>query len=255
VLKNRIIPVLLLDNDGLVKTTRFKDPRYVGDPINAIRIFNEKEVDEIIVLDITATRGARKPNYHLIERLAEECFMPLTYGGGITTVEEARVLFSLGIEKISLQTAAFRDTNLITRLSDSFGSQSIIASVDIKNNWHGKTMLYCSSTRKLIAGSWLDFIKNLAKAGAGEVLLNSVDVDGTLEGPNIERIREASSVLSVPLISLGGISSILDIKHAIQAGASAVAAGSFFVFHGQHRAVLITYPKYKELESLFEENE
>ena len=243
--------MLLLNNGDLVKTLRFKDSQYIGDPINAIRIFNEKEVDEIIVLDITASRERRKPNYDLIQRLAEECFMPLTYGGGITTVDEARILFSLGIEKISLQTAAFSDINLVTRISNDFGSQSVIASIDLKKNWLGRPMLYSAATKKLIPRPWLSYVQEIANAGAGEILLSAVDLDGTLMGPNLELISLASASLMVPLIALGGISSLHDIKSAIDAGASAVAAGSFFVFHGPHRAVLITYPKYEELMTLF----
>lgn len=250
-LKHRVIPALLLYNGGLVKTLKFKTPKYVGDPINAIRIFNEKEVDELMVLDILASKGGREPNYALIEEFAGECFMPLTYGGGITTIAQADRLFSLGIEKICLQTAVLRNPLLITQLAERFGSQSVMVSIDVKRNWLGKPHLYTSADRKMRSESWLDLTKRLVDAGAGEVLLNAVDKDGTLAGPDLELVRLAAASLHVPLIAVGGVSGLADIKAAVDAGASAVAAGAYFVYHGPHRAVLITYPKYNELEQLF----
>jgi len=246
-LKHRVIPALLLRNGGLVKTTKFKDPKYVGDPINAIRIFNNKEVDELMVLDITASKEDREPNYALIEQFASECFMPLAYGGGIRSVAQARQLFSLGVEKICLQTAAFENPTLISELANQFGSQSVMVSVDVKKNWLGKPQLYHSATGKLMGVAWMDKLHELVSAGAGEVLLNAVDKDGTLTGPDLTFIQQASAGVDVPLIALGGVSSLADIKACVDAGASAVAAGSFFVYHGPHRAVLITYPKSSEL--------
>jgi imidazole glycerol-phosphate synthase subunit HisF len=250
-LKHRIIPALLLKNSGLVKTLKFKDPKYIGDPINAIRIFNEKEVDEIMVLDIAASKQRSEPNYALIEEFAGECFMPLAYGGGVSTVDQASRLFQLGVEKVCLQTAALDNTNLVSELANRFGSQSVMVSIDIKRNWIGKAQLYGAANGKSRKAPWLEHAHQLIDAGAGEVLLNAVDKDGTLAGPDLDLIREASSSLDVPLITVGGISSMDDIKAAVEAGASAVAAGAFFVFHGPHRAVLITYPKYNDLESLF----
>lgn len=251
-LRHRVIPALLLRNGGLVKTTQFKDPKYVGDPINAIRIFNDKEVDELMVLDITASKEHREPNYSLIEQFAGECFMPLAYGGGIRSVAQARQLFSLGVEKICLQTSAFENPSLIKELANQFGSQSVMVSIDVKINWLGKPKLYQSATGKLMGIAWMDKLNELISAGAGEVLLNAVDKDGTLMGPNLSFIQQASSAIDVPLIALGGISSLAEIKACVDAGASAVAAGAFFVYHGPHRAVLIKYPKYHELKQLFE---
>jgi cyclase len=248
---HRVIPALLLRNGGLVKTTRFKDSKYVGDPINVIRIFNEKEVDELIVLDIDASRSNKDPNYELIEQLAGECFMPLAYGGGIKTISQARRLFSLGIEKICIQTEAINNPLFITQLSNEFGSQSIIASVDIKRSWLGKPKIYKSSGSHSLKGDWLNLLDKMVEAGAGEVLLNSVDKDGTLSGPDLQLIKSASERVGVPLVAVGGVSSLSDIKNCIDAGASAVAAGAFFVYHGPHRAVLITYPKNQDLEQLF----
>lgn len=249
-LKHRVIPCLLLRNGGLVKTLKFANPKYVGDPINAIRIFNDKEVDELMVLDITASKERREPNYALIEQFAGECFMPLGYGGGIRTVEQARQLFALGVEKVCLQTAALEDLTLITRLAERFGSQSVLISVDVKKNWLGKHQLYAAASGKTLSQPWIDFLQQAVAAGAGEVVLNAVDRDGVMQGMDIELIRQASAVLSVPLIAVGGVGSLADIKAAVIAGASAVSAGAFFVFQGPHRAVLITYPRYQELESL-----
>ena len=250
-LKHRVIPALLLRGNGLVKTTRFKNPKYVGDPINAIRIFNEKEVDELMVLDISASKEHREPNYELIEEFAGECFMPLSYGGGVRTVEQAKRIFAAGVEKICLQSAALENPRLVRDLADRFGSQSIVVSVDIKRNWLGYPRVYSAAQDKAMPGDWLGLIAILVEAGAGEVLLNSVDRDGTLSGPDADLIRQASQSIDVPLIAVGGVSSLADIRSAVDAGASAVAAGAFFVYHGPHRAVLITYPKYQELEQLF----
>ena len=250
-LKHRVIPSLLLSNGGLVKTLRFKDPKYVGDPINAIRIFNDKEVDELMVLDITASKAGREPNYDLIAEFAGECFIPLTYGGGVTTVEQAGQILGLGVEKICLQTAALKDPTFVTRLAERFGSQSVVVSLDIKRTWRGIPTIYAAERGKSLPGAWLPFAEMLVRAGAGEILLTAVDRDGALSGPDLDLIQQAGSAVSVPLIAAGGIGSLKDIKAAVDAGASAVAAGAFFVFHGPHRAVLITYPRYHELEALF----
>ena len=250
-IKNRVIPCLLLRHGGLVKTQKFANPKYIGDPINAIRIFNEKEVDELMVLDITVTKERREPNYALIEQIAGECFMPLAYGGGIRTVEQARQLFALGVEKVCLQTAALEDLSLITRLADQCGSQSILVSVDVKKNWLGKPQHYAAAMGKTLPQDWCDYLMLAVQAGAGEVVLNAVDRDGMMQGMDLELIRRAAGTVSVPLIAVGGVGSLANIKAAVDAGASAVAAGAFFVFHGPHRAVLITYPRYEELEGLF----
>lgn len=250
-LQNRLIPSLLLKNNGFVKTTKFKNPIYIGDPINTLKIFNTKEVDEIMVLDIEATRLNRNPNYDLIEQFASECFIPLCYGGGIKNIEQASILFKLGVEKISVQTSALEDLGLIRKLSERFGSQSIIVSIDIKKDWLNRPQVYIASKNKNTNLNWISYAKQAVEAGAGEILLNSVDNDGTLKGPDLNLIKILSSEISTPLIAQGGISCLSDVKAAVDSGASAVAAGSFFVFYGPHRAVLITYPEYKELVSLF----
>lgn len=250
-LKHRVIPALLLKGNGLVKTVKFKEPKYVGDPINTIRIFNEKEVDELMVLDISASKENREPNYELIEQFAGECFMPVAYGGGVKTIEQARTIFSLGIEKICLQTAAYEDPHFLKVLASEFGSQSVMVSIDIKRDFLGRPKVYLASSGKTVSVDFEDLISRCVEAGTGEILLNAVDKDGTLSGPDLGLIRQASQNLKVPLIALGGISSLAEIKAAVNAGADAVAAGAFFVYHGPQRAVLITYPKYEELEKLF----
>jgi cyclase len=254
-LKQRVIPSLLLQNEGLVKTRKFKSPKYVGDPINAIRIFNEKEVDELIVLDIGLRKDKREPNYRLIEEFASECFMPLCYGGGINSIEVARRVFSLGVEKICVQALCYENIALVKELVNEFGSQSIVASIDVKKDILGRYKLYNSSIKLNGQLTWQNHMARLVSLGVGEVVLNSVDKDGTMEGPDLGLIKKASELVSVPLVAVGGVGSMSDIKSAIEAGASAVAAGAFFVFHGPHRAVLITYPNYNELEKLLSGND
>ncbi len=249
-LKHRVIPALLLRDGGLVKTRHFKKAQYIGDPINAIRIFNDKEVDELIVLDIDASKRSVDPDYATIELFASECFMPLCYGGGIHSMDHAARLFDLGVEKICMQSAAFDQLDLISRIADRFGSQSIVISVDIKRNWLKKPMLYESRSGRMRKQSWLDFAHKAVQAGAGEVLITAVDHEGDMTGYDLPLIRQAAEALEVPLIALGGAGSLADIKAAITAGASAAAAGSLFVLHGPHRAVLITYPPYAELEKI-----
>lgn len=248
-LRNRIIPCLLLRNGGLVKTTRFTSPKYVGDPLNAIRIFNEKEVDELMVLDIDASREGREPNYALIEQIAGECFMPLCYGGGISTLEQADRIFALGVEKVSVQSAALSDASIITSIAQKWGSQAIVASIDVKRDLFGRRRLFSAASRKRV-GDWRAQIKKVTEAGAGEILLNSVDHEGLMKGLDLELVREAAAAVSVPLIATGGIGSLVHIKEAVEARADAVAAGAFFVFQGPHRAVLVTYPAYSDLAAL-----
>ena len=250
-LKHRVIPLLTLDNYKLIKTRCFKDPQYVGDPLNAIHIFNKKEVDEIIIIDITASKEKREPNFNLIEEIAGECYMPLTYGGGIHSIEDVDRILSMGVEKVSLQSSVITNRNFINDLAIRFGSQSIVVSVDVKKNLFGKAQYLNSSKNLTLQTDLIDLIKDLVNAGAGEVLLNSVDKDGTLSGPDLDMIKKISNSIDVPVIACGGISSLNDIKAAVEVGASAVAAGSFFVYYGPHRAVLISYPKYNELEQLF----
>lgn len=251
-LRHRVIPCLLLRNGGLVKTEKFKNPKYIGDPINAIRIFNDKEVDELLVLDIEATKSRRGPNFDVIEQVSGECFMPLCYGGGISRVDHATRLFASGVEKVSIQTSALQDLSLVTDIASRYGNQSVVVSVDVKRNLFGQHKLYSSSGRKTVAEDWVGFLKRAVSAGAGEILLNAVDKDGTMAGMDLPLIERASAACSVPLIAGGGVGSLADIKAAVDVGASAISAGAFCVYHGPHRAVLITYPSYARLTELLD---
>jgi cyclase len=248
---NRVIPCLLLQNGGLVKTVRFKNSKYVGDPINAIRIFNEKYVDELIFLDINASRSNKEPDYDLVDRIAGECFMPLCYGGGIKTVDQARKLVALGVEKISINNTAIYNPELIRQLVDEFGSQSVVGAMDVKRNIWGKEFVYDSSKGRLTKLNPLNHAQNLVDAGVGEIFINDVNRDGTYRGYNTELISSIANRVSVPVIACGGAGHIDDIQQVFSAGASAAAAGSLFVFYGPHRAVLINYPDYSIVKKLF----
>jgi len=244
----RLIPVLLVSKGRLVKTIRFDSPRYVGDPINVSRIFNEKEADELILLDITASTERRNPDFQLIEELASECFMPVCYGGGIRNEEQARTIFRLGIEKVCLQTGVLRDSSLVTRLSDQFGSQAIVVSMDLIKDKRGGLHLYSAAEKRVIPGNWLEHLERLVNLGAGEVILTSVYREGTKAGLDLYSIAEASKRLGVPLIAHGGVGSVEHVRAGLSAGANAVGSGSFLVFHGKHDAVLITYPLISDFE-------
>lgn len=248
-LKTRVIPCLLLKNEGLVKTVKFKNPKYVGDPLNAVKIFNEKEVDELIFLDIGATIENRKPPVKLISQIATECFMPFCYGGGVSSVEDIAELFKLGVEKVAINTQAVENPSLIKRAADLFGSQSIVVSIDVKKNLFGKYRVFTHGGKK---GSKLDpveFAVQMQEIGAGELLVNSIDRDGTMTGYDLTLIKKVSEAVTVPVIACGGASDLDDFADAVKkGGASAVSAGSMFVFQGQYRSVLITYPAINELE-------
>jgi cyclase len=247
------MPSLLLKDGGLVKTERFERPRYVGDPVNAVRIFNEKEVDELLLLDIDASRLGRAPDFALLKEIAGECFMPLCYGGGIRSMEDAERLFAIGVEKLCLQTAAMQDLGLVSRIAARYGRQSVLVSADVERVGAGYVLRRSPRVRGGDRGgdrNWLDFVKAAAGAGAGEIVVNAVHRDGTLAGPDLELVRQAASAVSVPVVAAGGIASLDDIRDAVMAGASAVSVGAYFVFYGPHRAVLITYPRYNELEAL-----
>jgi len=249
----RLIPCLLLSSSrgGLVKTMRFKAPKYVGDPMNAVRIFNEKEVDELMVLDIDATKERRGPDFEIAEQLAGECFMPLCYGGGIRSFEDARTLFGLGVEKVALQSAFFENPTILRKIASHAGEQAVVASIDLQKDWLGRYRVRSSAAARPPAVRWQQLVQTAVENGAGEVLITSVDQEGTMSGMDLALIREASSLIEAPLIANGGAGSLADVRAAVEAGASAVAAGTFFVFYGPHRAVLITYPRYGEVEALW----
>jgi cyclase len=250
-LKTRVIPCLLLRNGGLVKTFQFDKPKYVGDPINAVRIFNEKEVDEIVILDITATPDKREPNFELIKDLASQAFMPLAYGGGITTIQQIEKLFSIGIEKVVLDTIVSTNPNLIKQASDIAGSSSVVVCMDVKSRLFGKPTVFNHAGKVDTKQDPIQFAQKMQELGAGELIFNSIDRDGMQKGYDLPMIEKIAKAIDIPLVALGGAATLEDFRKAVDHGASAVAAGSMFVFHGKHKAVLITYPEYKKLESLF----
>lgn len=246
--KTRVIPVLLLRGKGLVKTVKFKDPKYIGDPINSVRIFNEKEVDELVFVDITATPEGRGPDFDLLADIAGEAFMPMAYGGGITTLEQVQRIFALGFEKVVIDTAAYTAPQLIRDAVAIYGSQSIVGCVDVRRTLLGRYELssHAGKTRQPLGLK--EHVVELERLGVGEIIVNAVDRDGTQSGYDLKLIREVSSAVSVPVVACGGASGIDDFVAAVhEGGASAVAAGSLFVFVGPHRAVLINYPARTEL--------
>jgi len=249
---NRVIPCLLLQDGGLVKTRRFAKPRYVGDPINAIRIFNDKYVDELVFLDITASRTGAEPDYDLIARIAGECFMPLCYGGGIRTLEQARRIIAGGVEKLAINSMAIDRPGLLGELSRELGASSVVAAIDVKRDWFGRERVYHPGRRRLTNLDPVQHAKAAVAAGAGEIFLNSVDRDGQYCGFDTHLIARVTAAVSVPVIACGGAANLADMRAAVQAGASAAAAGSIFVFYGPHRAVLINYPDYASVRELFE---
>ncbi len=253
-LNTRVIPVLLLKNKGLVKTVEFKEGKYIGDPINAVKIFNEKEVDELIFLDIMASKEQREPNFETIRDIATECFMPFGYGGGIRNIEHIKQIFSLGTEKAIINSYAIENPSFIKEASDFFGSQSIVVSVDVKKSLTGKYKVYDSSKNKLTNLDPVEFSIKMEYLGCGEIFLNSVDRDGTMKGYDIELIRKVTDEINIPVIACGGAGKLEDFRDAVKQGnASAVAAGSLFVFHGKHKAVLINYPAQEELEKILDQ--
>ncbi|MEI7967441.1 MAG: AglZ/HisF2 family acetamidino modification protein [Betaproteobacteria bacterium] len=249
-LKTRVIPCLLLRGSGLVKTTRFKDAKYVGDPINAIKIFNDKEVDELVLLDITASREGRGPAFSVIKDVASECFMPLAYGGGIRSVEEARRILSVGVEKVIFNTVAWRASQVLSDASRAFGAQAIVASIDARRKFLGRYEVVVEGGTRGTGQSPVDYARRMQDVGAGEILLNATDRDGTLKGYDLELIQAVTQAVQVPVVACGGAASLKDFADAVEHGAAAVAAGAMFVLHGPHRAVLITYPQRDELERL-----
>lgn len=247
-LKTRVIPCLLIRDLGLVKTVQFKKPTYVGDPINAVRIFNEKEVDELIFLDIMASRKRNTPNFKLIAEIAAESFMPFSYGGGIRDMSTIQRILRNGAEKVILNSYAVENPGFIREAAQSFGGQSIVLSIDVKKRRSEKYEILTYSGRKATDLNPVDFVKQAENMGVGEIMVNSIDRDGTMTGYDIKLIRMIADSTTTPLIACGGAGNISHFTKAIWDGhASAVAAGSLFVFYGPRRAVLINYPQKKSL--------
>lgn len=251
-LRPRLIPCLLVHNDGLVKTVKFGDPKYVGDPINAVRIFNEKEVDELIVVDIDASRYGREPNYKMISHLASECRMPLCYGGGVKTVEQIEKIIGLGVEKVSLSSAAVENPELIRTAAERVGRQSIVVVIDVKKTGiFKKNEVVIHNGTKRTGLDPIDFARRVQELGVGEVVINSVDRDGEMKGYDMDLVDSIREVVSAPLTILGGAGSLSDVEQLYSRhGVIGAAAGSLFVFKGKYRAVLINYPNRQEKEML-----
>jgi len=254
-LRSRIIPCLLVHKKGLVKTTHFKDAKYVGDPINAVKIFNEKEVDELIVLDIDATAEGRGPDFQMIRNLAVECRMPFCYGGGVTTVEQAKKIISLGAEKVAISTAAIKNPLLLKEIGKAVGIQSVVVVIDVKKKGilaGGGYDIYINNAKEKVNIKLKDFIHELNEIGVGEIVINSIEKDGTMLGYDIGLVDLVRNLTEVPITVLGGASNYDDIKNLISRfKIIGAAAGSLFVFKGKYRAVLISYPNKSEKKVLF----
>lgn len=239
----RVIPCLLVRGHGLVKTRKFKDPVYVGDPVNAVRIFSEKEVDELVILDIDASKEGREPDYELVAEMAGECFMPIAYGGGVRNLDQVRRLIRSGVEKVVVNSAAYESTQVISDAARVFGSQAVVGAIDVRKGMLGGYKLMSKSASVEAKARLEDHVRRLVDAGAGEIFLNSIDRDGMMAGYDLELIRLVSAMVKVPVVACGGAGTVEHLRAAVsEAGASAVSAGSMFVFHGKHRAVLISYP-------------
>lgn len=249
-LRPRITPCLLIHNGGLVKTVRFKDPKYVGDPINAVKIFNEKEADELIVLDIDATVTGAEPNFRLIAQFAAECRMPLCYGGGVKTAEQAKRIIGLGVEKVAISSGALADPQLITRIADGVGRQSVVVVLDVKRRGSGYEV-WTHNGQKNTGKSPVDVARLAAEAGAGEIVVNSIDNDGVMKGYDLELAAAIRAAVRVPITVLGGAGSLTDIGKLLSVcGVIGASAGSLFVFKGTYRAVLISYPSPAQKEDV-----
>jgi cyclase len=250
-LRPRIIPCLLVRNKGLVKTVKFAPSKYVGDPINAVKIFNEKEADELIVLDIDATVTGADPDFAMIQKLAAECRMPLCYGGGVTTVEQAKQIIGLGVEKVAISAAALADPQLITAIASEIGSQSVVVVIDVKKSLFGKYEVYTRNGQKSTGRSPIEVAQQAEKFGAGEIVVNSIDNDGLMKGYDLHLASKLREAIHLPMSVLGGAGSLADIGRLLSVcGVVGAAAGSLFVFKGSYRAVLINYPDQAQKEDI-----
>ena len=246
----RVITVLLIQNGGLVKSIKFKKHKYVGDPINAVKIFNEKEVDEIAIIDISATKDKRTPNVSQIKEIASEAFMPLSYGGGITTIEQVQTILYEGAEKVIVNTSALDNIDLITAIAEQFGSQSAVVSIDVKKDIFGKYKVYRNNGKKKTSLDPMEFAKKVELAGAGEIILTAIDRDGTYLGYDLDLLKQITNSVQIPVVACGGASQLSDFTDVVRlGGASAAAAGSLFVYASEQKGVMINYPKQEKLKN------
>lgn len=249
----RVIPCLLLRGRGLVKTVKFKDPTYLGDPVNVVKIFNEKEVDELVLLDIDASPNHRPPPFELIAEIAEECFMPLAYGGNVRSIADIRRILNIGVEKVVINSYAGEAPSFISEAADVFGSQSIVAGIDYRANWRRQRRVYTYGGRQDIGVDPVAHAIAMAERGAGEIMLTAIDRDGTMKGYDLETLREVTAAVNVPVVASGGAGQVADLVSAVRSGgAAAAAAASLFVFQGPHRAVLISFPAPEILDAAFD---
>ena len=252
-LATRLMPCLLMSNGSLVKTVRFKEYAYLGDPVNAVRIFNQKEVDELILLDIHATTQERGIDFDTIEKVVSECFMPICYGGGVRTINDMHRLYAIGVEKVSIGAAAFEVPDLVRKGSEEFGAQAMVVTLDVKNGLFGQSTVRIRNGTHSCNINPLEAARHFESEGVGELLIYSIDRDGCWSGPDLKMIEEVSNGVGVPVVATGGFGSMKDIKAAVKdAGASAVAIGSMAVFQGKGLGVLIKFPARKDQDSLFE---
>ncbi len=251
-LETRVIPCLLLKGRALVKTIQFQNPSYIGDPCNTVRIFNEQEVDELIILDINATQSKSEIQFDLIEQIAGECFMPITYGGGIQTLDDVAKIFSLGVEKVAINTYAIEHPEFVSQVAKKYGNQSIVVPIDVKKRfWRKSQNVYCMGGRQRTLLSPVDHAVHMEQAGAGELLVTSINRDGMMQGYDIDLIKAISDAVSIPIIACGGAGNLNDFRLAVQmGGASAVATGSMVVYQGINRAVLVNFPTREELRPI-----
>ena len=255
-LRTRIIPALLLDRGALIKTRQFRGKRYVGDPSNTLRIFNELEVDELVVLDVSATPASATPDWELLEDIASECFMPLAYGGGLSSYDQASRVFGIGFEKVVINSAAHTRPELLTEIADVYGSQAVVASIDVQRGLFGTERVVSHSARRVHGHDPVAWAREVEQRGAGEILLTSVDREGTWSGFDVALVRRVADAVNIPVIAHGGAAGIADIAEAVSEGhASSVAVGSMVVFQKQHCGVLVNFPERAELEAALTDHE
>jgi len=248
----RLIPILLLKNHGLVKSIRFNKYKYIGDPINAVKIFNDLKADELVFLDIMASSEKRDISIDLVKQISEEAFMPFSVGGGIKEAKQAEKIIENGAEKVILNSHALSNPNLISEISKQYGTQSVAVSIDVKKNLIGSYSIYSLSGTVKNKVKLIDWIKKVSDLGAGEIIINSINNDGLMNGYDLNLIKSVSESVQIPVVACGGAGSLADIKDAISNGAHAAAAGSLFVFHGPRKAVLINYPSLDELKGIYQ---
>jgi len=250
-LRTRVIPVLLLYKGGLYKTIKFKNPRYIGDPINAIKLFNEKEVDELVLFDISASEKGKTPDFALIEEVATECFMPICYGGGVKKIKDAKKIFRLGVEKVSVNSAVLNNEQFLEELSNRFGKSSIVVTIDVKKNIFGNYYVYANRGKKNTGFRLEDWISKVEKLGAGEIIINNIDREGTMKGYDIELIKKVKENTTIPFVICGGAGEFKHLEEAVREGGTmAVGAGSLFIYWGRKKGVLINYPTREKLDLL-----